>query len=96
MNPVRTAGPPTRPGVSSPHAIPDLDGRRVTERKGDVRPADPPPDLVVHKSTRECPMIQPHPRALCGIVRLREATAARMDEERRRAGSQANGQPGGG
>ena len=68
----------------------------MTERKGDVRPADPAPDLVVHKSTRECPMIQAHPRALCGIVRLREATGARMDEERRRAGSQANGQPGGG
>jgi hypothetical protein len=63
----------------------------MTERKGDVHPADPPPDLVVHKSTRECPMIQPHPRAICGIVRLREATGARMDEERRRAG----GQPGG-
>jgi len=68
----------------------------MTERKGDVRPADPPRDLVVHKSTRECPMIQPHPRALCGIVRLREATGARMDEERRRASSEANGQPGGG
>jgi hypothetical protein len=63
----------------------------MTERKGDVRPVDPPPDLVAHKSTRECPMIQPHPRTICGIVRLREATRARMDEERRRAG----GQPGG-
>jgi hypothetical protein len=29
-------------------------------------------------------MIQPHPRSICGIVRVREATAARMDEERRR------------
>lgn len=59
----------------------------MTERKGDVRPADPPPpDLVVHKSTRECPMLQPHPRSLCGIVRIREATRARMDEERRRVG----------
>jgi hypothetical protein len=58
----------------------------MTERKGDVRPGDPaPPDLVVHKSARECPMIQPHPRALCGIVRVREETRARMDEERRRA-----------
>lgn len=64
----------------------------MTERKGDVRPADPPPpDLVVHKSTRECPMIEPHPRAQCGIVLAREATAARMDEARRRAGDQAEG-----
>jgi hypothetical protein len=63
----------------------------MTERKGDVRPADPPPDLVVHKSTRECPMIQPHPRTLCGIVRLREATRLWMDEERRRAGGQSGG-----
>jgi hypothetical protein len=36
-------------------------------------------------------MIQPHARALCGIVRLREATRARMDEERRRAGGQEGG-----
>ena len=64
----------------------------MTERKGDVRPADPPgPDFVVHKSTRECPMIEPHPRALCGIVRMREATGARMDEERRRARTQPGG-----
>jgi hypothetical protein len=63
----------------------------MTERQGDVRPADPPPDLVVHKSTRECPMIQPHPRALCGIVRIREANRTRMDEERRRAGGQDGG-----
>jgi hypothetical protein len=68
----------------------------MTDRKGDVPPADPPQDLVVHKSTRECPMIQPHPRTLCGIVRLREATRERMDEERRRAGDAANGQPSGG
>jgi hypothetical protein len=64
----------------------------MTERKGDVRPTDPPPpDLVVHKGTRECPMIQPHPRELCGIVRIREATRARMDEERRRAKDQGGG-----
>ena len=63
----------------------------MTERKGDVRPADPAPDLVVHKATRECPMTQPHPRASCGIVRVREATRTRMDEERRRAGGQAGG-----
>jgi hypothetical protein len=36
-------------------------------------------------------MIQPHPRALCGIVRIREANRAKMDEERRRAGGQAGG-----
>jgi hypothetical protein len=68
----------------------------MTEREGDVGPtAEPPPDLVVHKSTRECPMIQPHPRSICGIVRVREATRAKMDEERRRAGGQPGGQPGG-
>ena len=59
----------------------------MTERKGDVRPAD----LVVHKSTRERPMIQPHPRAICGIVQLREATQARADAERRRARDQSGG-----
>jgi hypothetical protein len=57
----------------------------MTERQGD----EPPADLVVHKSTRECPMIEPHPRALCGIVRLREATRDRMDAERRRGGGQS-------
>jgi hypothetical protein len=63
----------------------------MTEPKGDVRPAEPPQDLVAHKATRECPMIQPHPRSLCGIVRLREATQARMDAERRRDGDQGGG-----
>jgi hypothetical protein len=64
----------------------------MTERKGDVRPADPPgPDLVVHKSTRDCLMIQPHPRAACGIVRMREASRERADEERRRARRQPGG-----
>ena len=64
----------------------------MTERKGDVRAADPPPaDMVVHKGTRECPMIQPHPRATCGIVRAREANRDRADEERRRARRQAGG-----
>jgi hypothetical protein len=63
----------------------------MTEREGDPRSAEPPPDLVSHKATRECPMIQPHPRALCGIVRLREATRDRMDQERRRAGDQDGG-----
>jgi hypothetical protein len=51
--------------------------------------------MVVHKSTRDCPMIQPHPRALCGIVRVREVTRNRMDEERRRAGDPTGSQPGG-
>ena len=69
----------------------------MTDGAGLNRPGGPPAtDLVVHKSTRECPMIEPHPRSICGIVRVREATAARMDEERRRTGSQANGQAGGG
>lgn len=64
----------------------------MTERQGDVRPANPPaPDMVVHKSTRECPMVEPHSRALCGIVQLREATRARMDEERRPSGDQPGG-----
>ncbi|HUR95602.1 MAG TPA: hypothetical protein VMY76_13515 [Gemmatimonadales bacterium] len=31
-----------------------------------------PPDLVVHKATRECPMIEPHRREICGIVKARE------------------------
>lgn len=64
----------------------------MTEREGDVRPtAPPPPDMVVHKSARECPMIQPHPRAVCGIVRAREANRDRADAERRRARGQAGG-----
>jgi len=66
----------------------------MTEGAGPARPAGPPAvDMVVHKSTRECPMIQPHPRASCGIVRAREANRDRADEERRRAGRQR--QPGG-
>ena len=63
----------------------------MTERKGDVRPADPPPDLVAHKGTRECPMIEPHPRAICGIVRAREANQRRADEERHRLRDQTGG-----
>ena len=31
-----------------------------------------PPELIVHKATRECPMIEPHPRAICGLVKARE------------------------
>jgi hypothetical protein len=64
----------------------------MTDREEDVPPAGPPAtDMVVHKSTRECPMIQPHPRAACGIVRAREANRDRADEERRRAGHQPGG-----
>jgi hypothetical protein len=64
----------------------------MTERKGDVRPADPPAgDMVVHNTTRECPMIQAHPRASCGIVRLREENRDRADEARRRAKRQSGG-----
>ena len=29
-------------------------------------------DMVIHKATRECPMIEPHPRELCGLVKARE------------------------
>jgi hypothetical protein len=65
----------------------------MTDSKGDVRAAGPPAaDMVVHKSTRECPMIQPHPRASCGIVREREANRERADDEERRRGGR---QPGG-
>jgi hypothetical protein len=64
----------------------------MTDSKGDAEPAGPPAaDMVVHKSTRECPMIQPHPRASCGIVRAREANRERADEERRRARPQPGG-----
>lgn len=42
-------------------------------------------ELVVHKATRECPMIEPHPRALCGIVRTRERVRDEADARRRGA-----------
>jgi len=42
-------------------------------------------DMVVHKATRECPMIQPHRRAICGIVAARERNQVAADAERRRA-----------
>ena len=44
-----------------------------------------PPDLVSHKATRECPMIEPHPRALCGIVQAREKNRQAADAERQRS-----------
>jgi hypothetical protein len=43
------------------------------------------PDLVSHKATRECPMVEPHPRALCGIVQARERNRQAADEERQRS-----------
>jgi hypothetical protein len=63
----------------------------MTERKGEVRPpvvetgaAD---EMVLHKGTRECPMIEPHRRALCGIVLARERNRAEADRRRREAAS---------
>jgi hypothetical protein len=29
------------------------------------------PEMIVHKATRECPMIEPHPREICGLVKAR-------------------------
>lgn len=82
------AGAVSRPAISSPlGGVTGVanDGMRMTESRGETEPAGPTAgDMVVHKSTRECPMIQPHPRALCGIVRAREANRERADEEERR------------
>jgi hypothetical protein len=50
--------------------------------------ADRKEDLIVHKATRECPMIEPHSRAICGLLRLREKIQADAD-----AAHQAKGQP---
>ncbi|MDQ3136605.1 MAG: hypothetical protein M3Q93_03340 [Gemmatimonadota bacterium] len=33
---------------------------------------DPGAALVVHKAARECPMIEPHRREICGLVMARE------------------------
>jgi hypothetical protein len=63
----------------------------MTDSRGEAEPAGPDTDMVVHKSTRECPMIQPHPRAWCGIVRAREENRERADAERRRGGTQPGG-----
>ncbi len=66
----------------------------MTERQEDVRPAAPADhEMVVHKSTRECPMVEPHSRTLCGIVRAREANRDLADAARRAA---CDGQTGGG
>lgn len=35
------------------------------------------PDLIVHKATRECPMIEPHRREICGVVKERERRQGR-------------------
>lgn len=40
-------------------------------------------DLIVHKATRECPMIEPHSRAICGLLRLREKIQAEADAAHR-------------
>jgi hypothetical protein len=37
-------------------------------------------ELVTHKSTRECPMIEPHPRRICGIVKARELLQGKRPE----------------
>jgi hypothetical protein len=29
-------------------------------------------EMIVHKATRECPMIEPHRREICGLVKARE------------------------
>jgi hypothetical protein len=54
----------------------------MSERSG------PAEEWVVHKAARECPMIEPHRRAICGIVKARQQAKDRADAERRRA---ANG-----
>jgi hypothetical protein len=42
-----------------------------------------PVDLVVHKAARECYMIEPHRREICGIIRARELAQAQADALRR-------------
>ena len=49
-------------------------------------PDVPNPDLVSHKATRECPMLEPHPRSLCGIVQARERNRQAADAARRQSG----------
>lgn len=46
------------------------------------------PDLVLHKASRECPMIEPHPRSICGIVAARERNRDEADRARRIAESE--------
>ncbi|HEX6104845.1 MAG TPA: hypothetical protein VFZ26_04635 [Gemmatimonadales bacterium] len=63
----------------------------MTERKGEVRPPVTGPDLaqdmVLHKGTRECPILQPHHRELCGIVQARERNRTEADRRRRESSS---------
>jgi hypothetical protein len=33
---------------------------------------EPEQEMIVHKATRECPMIEPHRREICGVVKARE------------------------
>jgi len=54
----------------------------MSERPG------PAEEWVVHKAARECPMIEPHRWAICGIVKARQLAQERADAERRQA---ANG-----
>lgn len=59
----------------------------MTEPEGDVRPpAAGADELVQHKGSRECPMLEPHPRSLCGIVLARERSQVEADRRRREAG----------
>lgn len=59
----------------------------MTERKGEVRPpvdrTDTGGDMVVHKATRDCPMIEPHRRDICGIVQTRVRVRDEADARRR-------------
>ena len=63
----------------------------MTERKGEVRPPVPETgaddEMVLHKGTRDCPMVEPHRRALCGIVRARERNQVEADRRRRESSS---------
>jgi hypothetical protein len=35
--------------------------------------------MVIHKPARECPMAEPHPKTICGIVKARQASQAAAD-----------------
>jgi hypothetical protein len=60
----------------------------MTEPAGEDREgSDVAGELVVHKATRECLMIEPHPRGMCGIVTAREQNRDRADAARRQAGN---------
>jgi hypothetical protein len=40
-----------------------------------------PPGLVIHKGTKECPMLEAHPEQMCGIVASRRRRSAEMAAE---------------